>query len=230
MKTKKWLKVMLILVIMIIASYNKVYASLEIKDVDANTPVYTGQTISFFYDLIPQMKDIQQGLEGAKVEVHMANNKEWATVSYFSNSVYGTSGQGKNDGIAVTLPSGVSRYSTNGNLTGVMDWGKTITWTSGMIEGGIASKGGDSLVNNRDTDPYIENVTTLEADKMAITGWHTKWNGLGTSNTYPYSIRKGLFGFNAGGDPIYMSGYNGNSSSGAEMAGGKTTVRPVFYN
>ena len=109
------------MMIALILSLNYSYAAIEIKD--SNQAVLTNKTISEFYDMAEEMKNVGQGLEGTTVDVKMANNYEWAVVSYFSNSSYGTAGAGKNTGIQLT---GTSHYSTNGNITGVMDGEKHI--------------------------------------------------------------------------------------------------------
>ena len=228
-RMKKILTIMLFIIAVVLLNTSRVFASVEIKDANADntaTAVYTGQTISYFYDLCHQMTDMRQGLEGANVDVHMANNREWATVSYFSNSNYGTSGVGQNNGISITTPAGISRLSTNGNITGIMDWGKTITFTAGVIDnystsGNVYTKG-KSLIDNLSSDTKIDKVTQLDATKMAMNRWYDSTTALGSESNYPYSTRNGLFGFIAGGNTYAGSSYGAASKS--------VTFRPVFYN
>ena len=101
MKNKKLNKIIILIFVMlllILINSNKAFASVEIRDVDDNNTavtVYTNQTISYFYDLCKHMVDAGQGLENCNVNSRMANNRDWATVSYFSNSNYGTTGAGR---------------------------------------------------------------------------------------------------------------------------------------
>ena len=64
--------------------------SIEIK---ANGNIYTNKTVSEFFDESIAMKNTGESLEGSNVNVHMATNLDWAIVSYFSNSAYGTNGE-----------------------------------------------------------------------------------------------------------------------------------------
>ena len=173
------------------------------------------------------MKNVGQGLESTNVDVHMATNKEWATVSYFSNSAYGTATTGQNKGIEINI-DGTNYLSTNGNVTGVMDWGKTITFTSGLIsnytnmdKSSVAYTNGKSLVDNAGTDSKID-ILSSSTPTVSIgkNGWYNSWNYLGNSLDYPYSVRSGLFGFCAGnhGSGVYTSG----------AASTNVTFRPVI--
>ena len=192
-------KKIIFIIIALILNFNYSYAAIEIKD--SSSEVLTNKTISEFYDMAEDMKNLGQGLEGTTVDVKMANNYEWAVVSYFSNSNYGTAGAGQNVGTQLT---GTSHYSTNGNITGVMDWGKTYTFTAGIIES-YASKtlttvGGSSIINNAGTnrvDKFKGSMTW--GYTIARTGWYgTPLDYTGQDGGYPYSYRNGLFGFGGG--------------------------------
>lgn len=181
--------------IALVINLNYSYAAIEIKDTTQD--VLTNKTISEFYDMAEEMKNIGQGLEGTTVDVKMANNYEWAVVSYFSNSSYGTTGEGQNTGKQL---SGTSHYSTNGNITGVMDWGKTYTFTAGIIES-YASKtlttaGGSSIINNAGTskvDKYSESYENNDYT-IAKTNWYSpSWNSARNDAGFPYSLRQGLY-------------------------------------
>ena len=122
---KKVIRTMVFMIGILLLSCSGSYAAvIQIKDTTAT--VLTGGTISDFYVMAEELKGTGQGLEGTSVDVKMANNYEWAVVSYFSNSAYGTSGSGGNAGVGV---KGIANWynSTNGNITGVMDWGTTYT-------------------------------------------------------------------------------------------------------
>lgn len=183
--------------IALVINLNYSYAAIEIKDTTQD--VLTNKTISEFYDMAEEMKNIGQGLEGTTVDVKMANNYEWAVVSYFSNSSYGTTGAGQNTGIQL---SGTSHYSTNGNITGVMDWGKTYTFTAGIIES-YASKtlttaGGSSIINNAGTSK-VDKFKSLSSNNdysIAKINWYNpSFYFSADTPDYPYSLRQGLFRF-----------------------------------
>lgn len=161
MKYKK-LRISILFVIcmtLIIAPKVNAKTSIEIK---ANGNIYTNKTVSEFFDESIAMKNTGESLEGSNVNVHMATNLDWAIVSYFSNSAYGTNGEGKNTGTAITIDGKTGHYSTNGNITGVMDWGMNRTYTAGLrtdyqditdetVKGNISS-----LVANVNNSRYVD--------------------------------------------------------------------------
>lgn len=161
MKYKK-LRISILFVIcmtLVIAPKVNAKTSIEIK---ANGNIYTNKTVSEFFDESMAMKNTGESLEGSNVNVHMATNLDWAIVSYFSNSAYGTNGEGKNTGTAITIDGKTGHYSTNGNITGVMDWGMNRTYTAGLrtdyqditdetIKGNISS-----LVANVNNSRYVD--------------------------------------------------------------------------
>ena len=230
-KMKKIVIAITFIFIILLLSFNTSYAAV-IESKDSNGTVLTGGTISDFYVMGEGLKGTGQGLEGTSVDVKMANNYEWALVSYFSNSAYGTGGTGQNTGIA-NVNTGVKKHkSTNGNVTGVMDWGNTYTFTAGIISD-YASKtlttagnltldsSTSSIVNAAGTGNRVDKFGNLAYNgDIAQTGWYSSWNYYGNNANYPYSVRSGLFGFNGGS--------NGNGlASGAARA--DTTFRAVFY-
>lgn len=225
MKKLKKIKVLILSIIFILLTTVKSYGAVAIMN-GGNT--FTNRSISDFYNISKEMKNIGQGLESTSVDVHMATNKEWATVSYFSNSAYGTATVGQNKGIEIDI-DGRKYLSTNGNATGIMDWGKTITFTSGLIsnytemdKSSAVYTNGKSLVDNAGKDRKIDILSnSTSAVSIGKNGWYNSWNYLGNDLRYPYSVRSGLFGFNAGGN-----GIGNNSSSGA--ASTNITFRPVI--
>lgn len=224
MKKFKKIKVLILSIIFILLSTVKSYGAVVIIKGE-NT--FTNRSISDFYNISKEMKNIGQGLESTNVDVHMATNGEWATVSYFSNSAYGTATVGQNKGIEIDI-DGRKYLSTNGNATGIMDWGKTITFTSGLIsnyaemdKSSAVYTNGKSLVDNAGKDRKIDILSSsTSAVSIGKNGWYNSWNYLGNDFKYPYSVRSGLFGFNAG------SGLYGVFASGA--ASTNITFRPVI--
>lgn len=226
MKKSKIIGALMLSIIFVILSTIKSYGAVAIIK---GGKTFTNRSISDCYNLSKEMKNVGQGLESTNVDVHMATNKEWATVSYFSNSAYGTATTGQNKGIEINI-DGTNYLSTNGNVTGVMDWGKTITFTSGLVsnypdldKSSVVYTNGKSLVDNAGTDSKID-ILSSSTPTVSIgkNGWYGSWNYLGNDLRYPYSVRSGLFGFYAGGN-----GYGVNfGTSGA--ASTNVTFRPVI--
>lgn len=209
---KSAIKILILCIGFMMMSTIKSYGAVSITK---GTSVFTERSISDFYDMSKEMKDAGQGLEGTSVDVHMATNKEWATVSYFSNSNYGTATQGKNTGLDVTV-DGVTYKSTNGNATGVMDWGKMCTFTSGILDNyaDIADTSdqytnGKSIIENATNSKYVDLINDVSKLSMANNGWYTIWGHIGTDTAFPYSTRLGLFGFLAGNHAMrqWLSGW-----------------------
>ena len=228
---RKILKTIIFMTIILLLTYSSSYAAvIEIKNTSAQ--VLTNATISDFYVMAEGLKGTGQALDGATVDVKMANNYEWAVVSYFSNSAYGTGGAGGNNGLNVS-----GKSSTNGNITGVMDWGKTYTYTAGIISNWKNDSGtiqitnetvlsnGASIINAAGTN-RVDKFRGSTANAIACTGWYGSKNAMGESTAYPYSYRGGLFWFIGGG--------TGGGSSWERSAGGEArsnfTFRPVIWN
>ena len=236
---RKIVKTIFFMIIVLLLSYSSSYAAvIEIKDSTAQ--VLTNATISDFYVMAEGLKGTGQILEGTTVDVKMANNYEWAAVSYFSNSSYGTNGAGQNNG--VNFNTGVkTRKSTNGNITGVMDWGNNYTYTAGIIdsyaEKTIATTG-DLTGSNPSISKIVENAETGRVDKVGTEAinesraqmfWYGATRSIDSSGSYPYSVRKGLFSLGCG------RGYGNEPGSGYFLfrpdgaARTDVTFRSVFY-
>lgn len=197
---------LLIIVITLMIS-SQVYAktSIEIKP---NGNLYTNKTISEFFDESMAMKNTGECLEGSNVDVHMATNLDWAIVSYFSNSAYGTNGEGKNTGTSITIDGSSGHYSTNGNITGVIDFGRTLTYTAGLrndykdISDEIVKGNMLSLIENAGNINYVDIVPLLwnkSKKDIAATGWYSA--GISTAGAI-VTERRGLFGLSSN------TGYN----------------------
>ena len=244
MKNRIIFKVSIFVIATICLSFSKSYAAIEIKD---TTSVLTNKTISEFYDMTEEMKNVGQGLEGTgtNLDVKMANNYEWAAVSYFSNSSYGTGGEGGNTGIQL---EGSTHKSTNGNITGVMDWGKTYTFTAGIIANWKNDSGtvqitdptvlsnGASIISAAGTNIVDKFKNSVGADDydIAKATWYSTSDNWVTSRAqnnvlYPYCFRQGLFGF-YGGNKWDLRWYSFDNEYRANGAANSTlTFRPVFY-
>lgn len=198
--------------------------SVEIKP---NGNKYTNKTVSEFFDESMAMKNTGECLEGSNVDVHMATNLDWAIVSYFSNSAYGTNGEGKSTGTSITIDGSSGHYSTNGNITGVIDWGKNVTYTAGIIANysditdETIKNNGKLLISNVDNNRYVDKFAYNywnAIKKYAGTKWYDQACFLGNSTTKPYTIRKNLFHMTGGGFDGFENGQGGSS----------VTFRPVI--
>lgn len=203
MKKQRIVKIITFIFVIVLLNMNNSYAAIQIKD--TTDSVLTNKTISEFYDMAEEMKNAGQGLEGTTVDVKMSNNYEWAVVSYFSNSSYGTGGVGKNTGISFDTDV-KNHYSTNGNITGVMDLGKTTSFTAGIIASysgkELTTVGGQSIINNAGTSSVDKFIASGESQDFSIakTGWYSSRSRAYQDTEYPYSTREGIFGFWGGAD------------------------------
>lgn len=231
---KKQIKIclMLVLVILIFSINNKVNAAIAIKE--AGTSVLTGKTISEFFDMAQQMTQAGQALEGTSLDPHMATNKEWAAVSYLSNSNYGTAGEGKNTGMTVKI-NGNNHYSTTDNITGVMDWGKTGSFTAGILSDAdtkitdeTVRANGQSLINNITDNKKVDVIGSSSSTEYY---GGTQWFGpslIGNDYDGPYSVRQDLLNIRIGrsigyGAYPWSKGYNVKGSADKGW-----TFRPVL--
>ena len=250
MKNKK-IVFSLLVILGIIGIIPKSYGAISIRPsttADASR-VSVNSSITNSYMVCQQMKNNGESLYGTQLKPHMATNTDWGAVSYFSNSVYGTNTGGQNTGIIKNI-NGVNYYSTNGNETGVMNWGcnpyaTLYTQTAGIIkaymdlEDTTTSKAHDNVValenGARSNLEYVDVIRTegywFSAGEMTLgmALMETNYSFISGRNSHidynnPISIRGGLFGFIIG-----MNGRNGYPKSSGESLS-NVTFRPVVYN
>ena len=228
MKVLKNKFILSIILLTILSIVPQVYAKTSIEIKPNSDTVYTNKTISQFFDEAMAMKNVGEGLEDSNVDVHMATNTDWAIVSYFSNSAYGTNGEGNDTGVNVTM-GGKTYKSTNGNVTGVMNFGSTLTWTAG-----VSSKyksivnttkteevydWGESIIEHATNSKYVDLLHTVSAKDMALRSGYIYDN-----IALPFSVRKDIF-------TLYGSG---KLSAGYPDTDGQAkkniTFRPAFWN
>lgn len=236
----------LFIIISIIVIMPKSYAKIEIKpspEANANK-VMVWTTVSNSYLVCQQMKDKGENLYGTSVKPHLSTNKDWGAVSYLSNSSYGTSSAGQNTGVEITM-NGVKYYSTNGNSSGVMNWGcnpykSIVSQTSALIPAYMD-------LTDTATSTAHDNVKALESDArknseyVEVINYNTspKGSAIKESTIFsfgggaydnqvntPISMREGLFQFAIGR-------YRGGTAIEFTTNGGefnKVTFRPVIWN
>ena len=240
---KRKLLISSIILIAMIVIGQASYAAVEIvpsKD-GKGTDAIVSTTVSNSFLLCRGMKDTGGSLKGTTVDPHLATNKDWGAVSYLSNSIYGTNTAGQNNGVEVTI-DGVKYYSTTTNITGVMNWGANpnttrYTQTAGLISNydsgtSTASSYVTELNTNKDTKyvDYINPRTASLTLGMAMQETSGKYSNFyyKTDNSYPSSIRSGLFGGDFGILSGYAGGANGDRACGAAYK--DVTFRPVIWN
>ena len=218
----------LLMVICIISIAPKSYGAIASKPTTKTdgSNVLVNKSISEAFVLCKNMTSNGESLYGATVKPHLATNKDWGAVAYLSNSSYGTNTAGKNTGIQLTM-NGVKYYSTTGNTSGVMNWGKNpyiniVTQTSGIVTGLTSSN--SEIFKYKDTE-YVEyidptNDSLTKGMAMQETG---KFSVKQTNYYYFCSVRTGLYsgawGCNLG------NGYWGGLDAGREA-----TFRPAIWN
>ena len=222
-KSKFIIPIVLVIVLLLIPH---VYAKTSIEIKPNAGKVYTNKTISDFFDESKAMKDTGEVLEGATVDVHMATNIDWAIVSFFSGSAYGGWGE-------ITI-DGEGYSSTNANITGVIDLGKTHTYTAGIIsnyEEIVDTSATDEpydygkrIIENVGNNSHVDIFTKSEEWKKSA---YVNSNYVSQSQWYPFSIRYGLAGIAAGNVNPYANGAYAYPTGGASP---KVTFRPVFWN
>ena len=223
----------IVMLLSIVALLPKSNAALVSKP---GTSPLVNTTVSNSYLLCQKMKGLGESLYGAgsNVQPHLATNKDWGAVSYLSNSIYGTNTKGGDKGLKVTI-DGREYYSTNGNTSGVMNWGTAIghyafVQTAGLINSynnstSVAKDYVRELYDNRNTKyvDYIDPRELTETLGMATSEWNSRFNS-GVSNDIPTSIRTGLFS----GAFSRTDGSVCQYATGA--ANSYNTFRPVVWN
>lgn len=239
MKKVRLITIFLIALFALLGTTTEIYARTSVEIKPGTDKPYTNLTISEFFAEAQNMKNVGEGLAGAgsNVDVHMANNLEWATVAYFANSEYGagsaalgvTTDKNANGNVSGLKLEGTNYFTTNGNVTGIMDFGKTITYTAGIISNyanitdETIRKNGENLIAQVGSK-YVDVFTTNDSEtkKYGQTGWYCDvWHYRGSDINLPYVIRSGLFGFIGG-----VTHYSGGRTSGAAWS--DVTFRPVI--
>lgn len=245
---KKKIIIINILMLAILMITQRSFAAIEIKPSDSadSNGVMKNTSVSNSYLLCQNMTKQGESLYGSTVLPHLATNSDWGAVSYLSNSIYGTNTAGQNTGTEVTI-NGVTYYSTNGNVTGVMNWGinyytsALYTQTASLITAYVTDNSESTaidyvtelLTGAKSNSRFVEIINTgsftvantLGQALAETSGYNYSQSiGSGTSVNYPIAVRKGLFGFYVGYG--YEYSYIPTSGAGSAVA----TFRPVVWN
>lgn len=230
---KKKIFLINIAIILIILLGTASYAAVSIVP---GTDVMVSISATNAYLSCRNMKNTGESLYGTTVEPHLTTNADWGAVSYLSNSAYGTNTAGGNTGIIVNI-NDVDYYSTNGNITGVMNWGsnpkKTMrTQVSCLSKAYMDSENNYSSVLElkkmaEENSRFVEIMGVVSSEGRAIDetrGLHGSILGYSSGFNYiPTGVRIGLFGGQ-------ISNGFGNDDLCKGNARTDTSFRPVIWN
>ena len=103
-------------------------ANMEIKG--GKVTKWTKITISDAYDECKNLNSNESVLGTDQLDAHLVLNKDWGAVAYLAISDYGKVTE--NSTPSITIEGDNRHTTTTGNITGVIDFGKTYTFTSGI--------------------------------------------------------------------------------------------------
>lgn len=185
---------------------------------------WTNINISESYAECESLNSPTSTLGTSALKAHLTTDADWSAMAIFSVSQYG----GATDN---------SPKTTTGNSSGIYNVGGNWTQSTGILS--TANKNSTPYISGLFNDDgsvkkYIRQWTSTRAETNFVGfldsdssskgtyGWMGGTTYWGSSNSYPVSIKNGLFGVVVG-----SSGYSFNSSGGAFS---NVTFRPVIWN
>lgn len=181
---------------------------------------WTNINISESYAECESLNSPTSTLGTSALKAHLTTDADWSAMAIFSVSQYG--------GATTNNPE-----TTTGNSSGIYKVGSNWTQTTGILS--TANKNSTPYVSGLFNDDgsvkkYIRQWTStraetnfvgfLDSSSNGTYGWmggNTYW---GSSNSYPVSIKNGLFGV--------LVGAGNSSTSGGAFS--NVTFRPVIWN
>lgn len=148
MKAKSKLKILGICLLGICIGTTISNGAVEIKP---NGTVHTNVTISQAYEYCYDMRSGTSSLGANSLDPHLSLNADWGAVAYLGVSPYGTVRTRTGDEIS-------GGYTTTGNITGVIDFGKNYTHVSSLKT--------DPSQNPKYRTKIIENLTTKYVEDL----------------------------------------------------------------
>ena len=235
MKKREEILIMVIiflLIVLLLPTITK--AGVESKP---GTTAWTNISVSNAYDVCYGMASGGSTLGNCSLDPHLALNKDWGAAAYLAISGYGA--VTTKTGPAVTIGEKSDYTSTTGNITGIINLGKTgYCFTASSIAVGLEEESSNnqyrtSLIKNKDTryvetlpDPGEEDATNTKGMAMVETQrWFGFYYGYKTTAEYPLAARTGVLGicanygmeYNAYCDRKVLS-YNNFPSSNLECS------------
>lgn len=180
---------------------------------------WTNINISESYAECESLNSPTSTLGTSALQAHLTTDADWSAMAIFSVSQYG----GATDNFPKT---------TTGNSSGIYNVGSNWTQTTGILS--TANKNSTPYVSGLFNDDgsvkkYIRQwpstraetnfVGFLDSSSNGTYGWMGGNSAWGSSNSYPVSIKNGLFG-------VYI-GFNYYTTGGAFS---NQTFRPVIWN
>lgn len=180
---------------------------------------WTNINISESYAECESLNSPTSTLGTSALKAHLTTDADWSAMAIFSVSQYG--------GATANSPE-----TTTGNSSGIYNVGSNWTQTTGILS--TANKNSTPYVSGLFNDDgsvkkYIRQwpstraetnfVGFLDSSSNGTYGWMGGNSAWGSSNSYPVSIKNGLFG-------VYI-GFNYYTTGGAFS---NQTFRPVIWN
>lgn len=218
MKTKIKFCVIVILVICLIIFWGtKVDAAMEIKP---GTTTHLNITVSDAYQYCYDLRNRTSTLSKNTLDPHLSLNADWGAVACLSLSSYGY-GKAANN---------LTDSFTNGNNSGVLDFGKNATYTSGIrlkCIDGISSddKSRGKLIQNINTK-YVEGLKEKYTEEDTIYKELEFLNSSTVAFSSGFSVPVRVFFL---GRRLEITG-NNNAGWGGDGVTDKRTFRPVIWN
>ena len=184
---------------------------------------WTNINISESYAECESLNSPTSTLGTSALKAHLTTDADWSAMAIFSVSQYG----GATDNFPKT---------TTGNSSGIYNAGSNWTQSTGILS--TANKNSTPYVSGLFNDDgsvkkYIRQwpstraetnfVGCLDTSSNGTYGWMGGTTAWGSSNSYPVSLKNGLFGVGIGGNNHGYGGSSGGASSGV-------TFRPVIWN
>lgn len=223
MRNKYMIKILMLTIVFILfCGVKNIYAAEGTLRMQVNNgKAWTNINISQSYEACENLNKSTSTLGTSLLQAHLTTDEDWSAMAILSVSQYG--------GATNNSPS-----TTTGNASGIYNIARNITQTTGLSS--TANQSSTAYLSglfNEDgtTKKYIKtwNLADREGNNFVgfqyngTFGWHDSWAGWGNSNSYPVSVRSGLFGVGFG--------HNGVSSCGASGAPfSNVTFRPVIWN
>lgn len=182
-------------------------------------PAWTNINISESYAECESLNSPTSTLGTSALKAHLTTDADWSAMAIFSVSQYG--------GATTNSPE-----TTTGNSSGIYNVGSKWTQSTGILS--TANKNSTPYISglfneNGSVKKYIKQWSTtraetnfvgfLDSSSNGTYGWMGGTTYWGSSNSYPVSIKNGLFGV--------LIGRSIETSGGAFS---NVTFRPVIWN
>lgn len=220
MRNKYMIKILMLTIVFILfCGVKNIYAAEGTLRMQVNNgKAWTNINISQSYEACENLNKSTSTLGTSLLQAHLTTDEDWSAMAILSVSQYG--------GATNNSPS-----TTTGNSSGIYNIARNITQTTGLSS--TANQSSTAYLSglfNEDgtTKKYIKtwNLADREGNNFVgfqyngTFGWHGSWTYWGNSNSYPVSVKSGLFGVIFGNYIFY--------TSGAPFS--NVTFRPVIWN